>query len=156
MKHPSPAALLELQFDEAVGAEREAVAAHTRQCPTCGLFLDEVRQLEQALAAGPEDVPPPDGLERVLARVDGWEPIRRRRAEWARVALPSVGALLAGTWATRAGADWLAAVLPAPYAGSAAGAVLAVSLSALAVVALGVLITLAAAPVLILESRRGS
>lgn len=156
MKHPSPAALLELQFDEAVGAEREALAAHVRQCPTCGLFVDEVRQLEQALAAGPDDVPPPDGLARVLARVEGLEPIRRRRAEWARAFVPGVAALLAGTWATRAGADWLAAVLPAPYAGSATGALLAVSLSALAVLALGVLVTLAAAPVLILESRRGS
>jgi hypothetical protein len=155
--HPSPGALLELLFDEAPVADRESLSAHVRGCGPCGAYLDEVRRLARALApAGPDDEPPSDGLERVLARVAAVQPARTRRAEWARTALPGAATLLAGGWAMRAGAERLAAsgVLPAPLAGSLAGDALAWSLSAFAVVCVGAFVTLAFAPVLILESRR--
>jgi predicted anti-sigma-YlaC factor YlaD len=158
VKHPSPAALLELHFDESAGAERQELAAHVRQCPSCGALLDDVGRLERALAAGPDDGPPPEGLERVFARVALVQPARARRAEWARAALPGAAALLTGWWAIRAGADRLAAlgVVPGSFAGSPAGDVLSLTLSALGVVGVGALLTLALAPVLILEAQCGS
>ena len=154
MRHPSPAALLEVRFAEKTGVEAEAVAAHARQCTACAAFLDEVRRLERALAPAPDEEPPPDGLERVLARVASARPVRARRSEWARAVFPSAAAVLAGGWTIRAGADWLAAsgLVPGPLAGSLAGEVVSLSLSTLGVVSLGALVTLAFAPVLILES----
>ncbi|HEY7511865.1 MAG TPA: hypothetical protein VIG50_16520 [Vicinamibacteria bacterium] len=154
MKHPSPSVLLELQFDEAPAADREALAAHVRQCPSCAADLDEVRRLESALAVGAEEAPPADGLERVLARVALVQPIHARRAEWARAAVPGGAALLTGWWAVRAVADRLAAagVVPGPFAGSLIGDLLGLSVSVFAVVCVGALVTLAVAPVLILES----
>ena len=156
MTHPAASALLELQFDEAPPADREALAAHVRQCGSCSAFLADLRRLEQAFEAGPDDAPPPDGLERVLARVAVVQPARARRAEWARAVVPGAAALLAGWWAIRAGAERLAAsgAVPPLLAGSVAGDALAWSLSALAVVCAGAFVTLAFAPVLILESRR--
>jgi predicted anti-sigma-YlaC factor YlaD len=153
MSHPSPAALLELHFEESTGAERVALAEHVRQCPPCGALLEEVRRLEQALAAGPDDAPPPDGLQRVLARVARTQPARARQAEWARAAVPGAAALLAGWWAIRTGAERLASLglVPGPLAGSVSGDLLGLALASVGVVAVGALVTLAVAPVLILE-----
>jgi hypothetical protein len=156
VSHPSPGVLLELAFDELASAEREALADHVRACAACGGYLDEVRRLERSLAAGPDDAPPADGLDRVLARVAQVHPLRARRAEWARAAVPGAAALLTGWWAIRAGAERLAAsgAVPPSIAGSIAGDAFAWSLSALAVAGVGAFLTLAVAPVLILESRR--
>ena len=153
MSHPSPAALLELHFEESTGAERAALAEHVRQCPPCGALLDEVLRLERALAV-PNEAPPADGLQRVLARVARTQPARARQAEWARAAVPGAAALLAGWWAIRTGAERVVSLglVPGPLAGSLSGDLLGLSLSALAVVAFGALLTLAVAPVLILES----
>ena len=153
MKHPSPDALLELHFDESAGLEREAVAAHVRQCPSCGAVLDEVRRLEGALVLGPEDAPPADGLERVLARVAEIRPVRAR-GEWARAVVPGAAALVTGWWAIRVLADWLASsgLVPGALAGSVAGDLLGLSVASVSVVCVGAVVTLALAPVLILES----
>lgn len=154
MNHPSPGALLELHFEESAGAERDALTAHVRQCRQCEALLEEVRHLERALADGPDDGPPADGLQRVLARVAVLKPAQARRAEWARAAVPSAAALLAGAWAIRAGAERLNALglWPALSVGPVSGDLLALSLAALGVVVAGGLVTLALAPVLILES----
>lgn len=154
MTHPSPGALLELHFGEAPAAEREAFARHLGECAACAGFASELRQVELALASGPHDAPPPGGLERVLARVASLRPARARRAEWVLAAIPSTAALVAGAWAIRAGGERLttlglvsgAAVAPL------SGEVLGLSLAALGLVVLGALVTLALAPVLILES----
>ena len=153
--HPSPDALLELHFDEAPGLERQALNAHVAQCSACAALLGELRGVEHALAAGPDDAPPRDGLQRVLARVAQADPARARRAEWVRAAATSAAALLAAGWAVRAGAERLLAfgVVPASLAGSAAGDLVVLALAAAGVLGLGALFTLVLAPVLILESQ---
>ena len=125
-----------------------------KACAECAAWIDEVRRLERALTAGPEDAPPPDGLDRVLARVAQVPPARRRGAGWAHAVLPSALAMAAGAWAIRAGAERLASLglVPGAYAGSLPGDLLVVSLATAGVVAAGALVTLALAPVLILES----
>jgi hypothetical protein len=154
MTHPPAGALLELYFEESGGAERETLAAHVRECRRCEAELQDVRALDGALVIGPFDGPPADGLERVLARVAEVAPARARRAQWARVVGPSALALLAGGWAIRLLAERLRGLGPLPglSLGPFAGDVLSLSLAVLVVAAAGALVTLAVAPVLILES----
>ena len=154
MSHPSPDALLELFFEEAAGVEREAHHAHVRACGSCARTLEELRGLERALAVGPDDDPPPDGLDRVLSRIAVVGRARARRAEWMLAAVPGAAALLSGAWAVRAGAERLTALglVPGASLGPLPGELVAIALAAAAVVAAGALVTLALAPVLILES----
>lgn len=154
MTHPSPGALLELHFDETPAHEREALAAHLRECRACAAFVAEVGCVEAALARGSANAPPRDGLERVLARVAVERRTRARRAEWALAAIPSAAALAAGAWATREGGERLATLglVPAAASGVVSAELLGVSLAAFGLVVLGALVTLALAPVLILES----
>ncbi|HKZ32009.1 MAG TPA: zf-HC2 domain-containing protein [Vicinamibacteria bacterium] len=154
MTHPSPGALLELHFGEAPGDEREAFEAHLRGCRECASFVQELGRIERALAGGPDDAPPRDGLERVLARVAAVRPARGRRAEWAVALVPSALALLAGAWAIRAGGERLTTLglVTGASLGPVSGELLGLSLAAFGLVVVGALITLALAPVLILES----
>jgi len=153
VSHPSLDALLELHFDEASSGERAALEAHLRSCRECTGHLFELRRLERSLALGPDDAPPEDGLERVLARVAEVRPVPRRRSEWALVTVPCGAAMAAGIWAIRAGGERLTAlglVAGAPLGLS--GELFGLSLAALGLVVAGALVTLALAPVLILES----
>jgi anti-sigma factor RsiW len=134
MSHPTPGELIELHFGELEGSTREACAAHVLDCSACHDLLAEVESTERALLAGPDDAPPPDGLARVLARIEAVPPVRARQAHWLRTAAPCAAAFLAGSVAVLQG-----------------GAV-----AALALLALGSIVTLALAPVLILESQRRS
>lgn len=134
MTHPSAGALLELHFDELPSDRREPLAAHARECAACRAFLADVAWAERSLALGPDDGPPADGLPRVLARIESRRPLRDRRAHWIRAALPSGAAIVAGAAAVHQGG----------------------TLAALAFFAVGSLVTLAVAPVLILESQRRS
>lgn len=154
MTHPSPGALLELYFGEAPTGEREALEAHARECAACGAYARELSDIERALASGPDDAPPRDGLERVLARVAAVRPARERRAEWALAVIPSAAALVAGAWAIRAGAERLTTLglVPGASLGPLSGELLGLSLAAFGLVVVGALVTLALAPVLILES----
>jgi ferric-dicitrate binding protein FerR (iron transport regulator) len=154
VRHPSADALLELHFDEATPGERAPLEQHLRGCADCATFVSELRRLERELALGPDDAPPRDGLERVLARVASVTPARRRGAEWALAAGPCGAAMLAGAWAIRAGGERLSAlqILSGAAIGPLSGELLGLSLAALGLVVLGALITLALAPVLILES----
>ena len=152
MTHPSPGALLEVHFGEP-GPEQDTVLAHLEECPECEAFLTDLCRLETELRVGPDDAPPRDGLQRVLARVATVHPARARRAEWTRLAAPSSAVLLAGAWAIRVGSERLLALdlvqrfVPAPLVGVAG-----IGLAAAAVLGVGTLVTLAVAPVLILES----
>lgn len=152
MTHPSPGALIELHFEEP-GPGQDAVLAHVGECSACGAFLTDLRRLETELRVGPDDDPPRDGLQRVLARVATVHPTRARRAEWTRLAVPSSAVLLAAAWAIKVGSERLLALdlvpqlVPAPLAGLAG-----IGLAAAAVLGVGTLVTLAVAPVLILES----
>lgn len=134
MRHPAPGALLELHFGELKGAPRDAFAAHVRDCAPCRALLADVEWAERALLAGPQDAPPADGLPRVLARIEAVRPARERRSHWLRTVVPCAAALFAGFVAVHQG-----------------GVV-----AALAFFAVGSVVTLAIAPVLILESQRRS
>jgi len=154
VRHLSPDALLELYFDEATPGERAPLEEHLRGCAECSGFVSELRRLERELAPGPDEEPPRDGLERVLARVTALRPARRRGAEWAMAAGPCAAAMLAGVWAIRSGGERLSAlqIVSGASIGPLSGELLGLSLAALGLVVLGALITLALAPVLILES----
>jgi hypothetical protein len=154
MKHPSPLALLELHFGETPAHERDALEAHVKQCAECATLARELRGLEHALASGPDDAPPRDGLERVLAHVAAVRPVRTRRAEWLLAVVPSAAALAAGAWAIRAGGERLTALglVPGAPLGPVSAEILGLSLAAFGLVVVGALVTLALAPVLILES----
>ncbi len=134
MSHPTSGELIEMHFGEMEGSAREACAAHARDCAACRDLLTGIEWAERGLLAGPDDAPPPDGLARVLARIEPVRPARARQAHWLRTAAPCAAALLAGSVAVLQGG---------------AGA-------ALAFLALGSIVTLALAPVLILESQRRS
>ena len=134
MSHPSTAVLVELHFGERQGPEAEAGRAHVRDCAACAAVFADLRWAEDALAAVPAPDPPADGLERVLARVGSVRPAGGRRSGWVRTTVPSVAVALAGGVAVQQG-----------------GAV-----AALAFFVLGSIVTLAIAPVLILESQRRS
>jgi len=152
--HPSPGALLELHFGEAPSHERAWLTAHLGACEACAAFVRELTDVERELASGPDDAPPRDGLERVLARVAAVQPARRHRAEWALALIPSSLALLAGAWAVRTGGERLTTLglVPGTALGPVSAEVLGLSLAALGLVVVGALVTLAIAPVLILES----
>ena len=134
MRHPAAGELLELHFGELSGERRDATSAHVRDCAACRALLADVAWAEAALRTGSEDVPPADGLRRVLARIEEVRPARERRQHWLRTVAPCAAAVLAGAVAAQRG-----------------GAV-----ALLALVALGSILTLALAPVLILESQRRS
>jgi anti-sigma factor RsiW len=134
MRHPAPGELLELHFGELPADRRDAAAAHVRDCAACRALLADVEWAERALATGPEDAPPADGLERVLARIEAVRPARERRSGWLRATLPSAAALVGGSVAVHQGGI----------------------VAALAFFALGSIVTLSLAPVLILESQRRS
>ncbi len=154
MSHPSSGALLELLFGEAPAHERDRLAAHVSRCAECAALARELDGLERELASGPGDAPPRDGLERVLAHVAAVRPARARRAEWLLAVLPRAAALAAGAWAIRAGGARLAALglLADAPRGLVSPELLGLSLAAFGLVVVGALVTLAIAPVLILES----
>jgi hypothetical protein len=134
MKHPLPGEILELHFDEMDAGRREACEAHARGCASCRSLLADLEWVERSPQAGPSDAPPSDGLARVLARVETVRPAQERRAHALRAALPCAAAL--------------AAFFLAAHQGGIT--------AALALLALGSVVTLALAPVLILESQRRS
>ena len=134
MIHPAPGEILELHFGELDGARRDGCEAHLRDCAACRRLLADVEWAESALVAGPDDTPPADGLVRVLARIETVRPARERRSHGLRAALPCAAAF--------------AAFFLAAHQGGVA--------AALALLAVGAIVTLSLAPVLILESQRRS
>jgi anti-sigma factor RsiW len=134
MRHPAPGELLELHFGELAAERCEAASAHLRDCAACRALLADVAWAESLLRAAPDDAPPADGLQRVLARIEAVRPARERRRHWLRTLAPCAAAVLGGAVAAHQGG----------------------ALALLALLALGSILTLALAPVLILESQRRS
>jgi hypothetical protein len=134
MTHATSGDLLELHFGELPALRRDALAAHVRGCAPCRSVLDDVGWAEGALLAAGSGEPPADGLERVLARIDAVRPVRERPRHWLRAVTPSAAAAAAGALAVHHGGI----------------------VAALAFFAGGSILTLAIAPVLILESQRRS
>jgi len=107
--------------------EQTAVEAHLRECPTCRAEVAFLRMLTAALAAYPEQEPPPGFAAQVRARLAAWTEPRADwrtwlRREWATalvglgvaVGLGGGGMLLwqqyAGEWWPRA-VEWTAQTL---------------------------------------------
>jgi anti-sigma factor RsiW len=134
MSHPEPSEIILLHFGEMTGPRRESCEAHLRECAACRTALADIEWVEQSLRPGVEEAPPSDGLERVLARIETIRPARERRVQGLRAVLPC-GAALAGF------------AIAAQQGGIVA---------ALAVLAVGSVVTLSLAPLLILESQRRS
>lgn len=131
MRHPTAGELLELHFGEVEGTRRDAFVAHVAHCAACRALLADVEWVEAALDSEGEPIPPADGLERVLARIETAPPAARPRAGWLRAALPSAAGLVVGAAAVHAWGP----------------------LAAFAFFAVGSMVTLALAPMLILESQ---
>jgi len=134
VSHPSPGEILSLHFGELSERDRLLCAAHAAACPECGAALRDLHALDRALAPGLGDAPPADGLDKVLARVEGLRPARRRRELGLRALLPGLLGAAASTAAVHQGGV----------------------LGFVALFAAGALVTLALAPILILESQRRS
>jgi len=134
MRHPEPGELLELHFGELSGERGDEVSAHVRDCAACRTLLADVEWAEGALAAGAQGDPPAEGLQRVLARIEAVRPARERGQHWLRTLGPCAAAVLAGGVAAHQGGP----------------------VALLAFLAVGSILTLALAPVLILESQRRS
>ena len=134
MSHPAPGELLELHFGELPAERGASAAAHVRDCAACRALLTDVEWAEAVLRIGPEEGSPPDGLQRVLARIEAVRPAREHRQQWLRTIGPCAAAVLAGG---------VAAHQCGPIA-------------LLVFLAVGSILTLALAPVLILESQRRS
>ena len=151
-------ALLAVHFGEGEARTVAATCAHLEGCPRCQEYLRVLSEVDAALRAWPEEVPPPDLAARVLSQAT------RRPQHVAVVAsvpsamplvglLPVIAALLLSI---RELAQWLAALpfwdsleeWPAVQVAAPFGA------AALVLFALGGLASLAAAPALLMESRR--
>ncbi len=134
MRHLATGELLELHFGELPAERRDAASAHVHDCAACRALLADVAWAESVLVAGLQEDPPADGLQRVLARIEAVRPARERRQYWLRTVGPCAAAVLAGAVAAHQGGP----------------------VALLALVAVGSILTLALAPVLILESQRRS
>jgi hypothetical protein len=152
--HPSPNELLEHHAGEAAGVCEAWVSAHLGICLSCREALAEMEWLQSAIAELPEAVPPPDGFERVLESIGSSRPAMPPVA----LAVPLLGGLAAAaaggfaiyTAAQRLAASPFVATLPleAPIK-----LLTGLGVASLAFFAVGSLVTLALAPILILESR---
>ena len=132
MIHPKRSELVALHYDELEGERREVVAAHVAECDACRRLSAELSSIESALSLGPDEAPPADGLERVLARVGDVQPARERREYGLRAIVPSLVAVVGGvTMVVQGGVT-----------------------GAITFFFVGALVTFALAPVLILESQR--
>jgi hypothetical protein len=134
MTHPTPNELALLHFGEITGPRREAYDAHVRDCAACRSLLADLKWVEQSLLLGAAGDPPADGLQRVLARIETVRPAHERRTHGLRAALPCGAALAAFGLAAHQGG----------------------LVATLALFAVGSVVTLSLAPLLILESQRRS
>ncbi len=133
----SEQALFEIHFGEAPDPDSGQLLSHVDECAACAAFLAELQCLELAVGYGLDETPPALGMERVLARVDELDLGRAHRAASnqpypLRSLLPSLAVIALGAVAA--------------YKGGLLGAV--------SFFLAGTLITLAIAPVLILDSQR--
>jgi anti-sigma factor RsiW len=156
LAHPQAQLLTALALGEVDATTRQRLAGHLATCPTCRAEVASLEDTLASLADWPDEAPPTDGLERVLARL-------APSPERPRVAAASNG--------------WLAATLRC-LAGVSAGATLiyllgthlatlslwtrltvaaplrtfgAIGLAALVFFVIGSFFTLALTPVLLLE-----
>jgi hypothetical protein len=156
-EHPTPADLLELHLEEVEGARRGHLAAHVERCPQCRETLSELAWIEGSLGALTEEEPPADGLERVLERVAGERPAVPRANGWVFPLAATLTGVGFGAAAIYAAAVWLLATALPPIAPTPllepARAVSGFGLATLGFFGIGSFITLALAPVLLMEAQ---
>jgi len=151
-------ALLAVHFGEGDARTMAAARAHALGCPRCQEYLRALSDVDAALRAWPEEAPPPDLAARVLSQATRL-PQHASRVAPLPSAMPLVGLLpVIATLllSIRELAQWLAALpfwasleqWPAVQVAAPFGA------AALVLFALGGLASLAAAPALLMESRR--
>ncbi len=152
-------ALLAVHFGEGDAGTLAATRAHVAGCPRCQQYLRILSDVDAALREWPEEEPPPDLAARVLSRATRLPQHPPARASVPSAMplvalLPVIAALLASI---RQLAQWLAA-LPFWVALEKWPAVVQdaapLGAAALLLFALGGLASLAAAPALVMESRR--
>ena len=153
--HPRPDDLLTFRDAEADAAQRRRIDEHLAVCETCRAQEALLVDVAVALADWPEEEPPADGLERLLAHTRRAAPAATRRNEWLRPVLASLaGVVLGGAVIWSMGAHLLELPFAEPLAPF--GPMKAVSgfgLGAVVFFGIGSLVTLALAPMLILESQ---
>jgi anti-sigma factor RsiW len=153
--HPHPDELLTFRDAEADAAARRRIEEHLVACDACRAHVALLEDMVISLADWPEDEPPADGLDRLLGRIRSAAPAPARRNEWLGPVLASLtGVALGGAVISATGAR----LLELSFVGQPAllGPMKAVSgfgLGAVVFFGIGSLVTLALAPVLILESR---
>ena len=153
--HPSPGELVDLHFGESRGTRGSTVARHASECARCRAALADMEWLEGSLTTLPEEAPPPDGLDRVLARVAAAGPTRDRNARWVVPLAATVAGVGAGAGAIYAAGSWLAGASPAaatPLLESVRAAS-GIGMAALAFFGIGSFVTLALAPALLMEAQ---
>jgi hypothetical protein len=152
-------ALLAVHFGEGDARTLAATRAHVEGCPRCQEYLRVLSDVDAALRAWPEEAPPPDLAARVLSQATRL-PQRASMVAPVPSAMPLVGLLpviAALLLSIRELAQWLAAL---PFWASLEEWPAAVQVAApfgaaaLVLFALGGLASLAAAPALLMESRR--
>jgi hypothetical protein len=152
--HPHPNELLSCHFGETSEAQRGRILEHLRDCADCAAEMDLYQVTAGALADWPEEEPPAGGLERIVALIGDLPPTRTPHREWLRSVLASLAGVTVGGLAIyRVGLQLVA--LPVVEKLPVLEPLKAVSgfgLAALAFFAVGSLVTLALAPVLIIES----
>jgi hypothetical protein len=151
-------ALLAVHYGEGDAQTIAVTRAHVEGCPRCQEYLRILSDVDAALREWPEEAPPPDLAPRVLSRATRL-PQHRPVAASVPSAMPLVGLLpviAAFLLSIRELAQWLAALpfwvsleqWPAVQVAAPFGAAVVV------LFALGGLASLAAAPALLMESRR--
>lgn len=152
-------ALLALHFGECDARSAAEVRGHAQSCPACGQYLATLSELGQVLAGWQNEIPLPGMAERIVARaVRSSQPpprIERPQADTLPLLglLPVMGALVA---LIRLVAAWLPALSfwPRLEHWPTVQPVVPFVAATLALLALGGLAVLAAAPALVMESRR--
>jgi hypothetical protein len=148
--HPTPGDILDLHFGEARPAQA-ATAAHLARCEPCRRWRDEIAWAEALLAV--DEVPPDDGLERVLAAVVPAPRPAPARHAWLRATLACAAAVAAGAGVIRHLGPQVLASGVVPEAALAPVATLSsFGLAAAVFFAAGSIVTLTVAPFLILEA----
>jgi predicted anti-sigma-YlaC factor YlaD len=152
--HPSANELLDHHTGAAEGVCEAWVSAHLELCASCRETIAEMEWLQSAMAELPEAAPPSDGFDRVLVRIGSSRPALPP-AGLAGPVLGSLAAAAAGGYAIYAAAQRLAAspIMAALPLEAPMRLLTGVGLASLAFFAVGSLVTLALAPILILESR---